>query len=159
VDHPALRPAIIRPPLIWSTVARAFASWMGTWSGATSTDVPRRTFSVTAAAAVSTAKGSAACRRLSGHATSGGAYGSAGAFREEQPLVRPQAGVAGRLVQVVLEVNEELATNLAHEVDQMNARIDTLTRNRDAVLRFLLGATNDITERPVPPQSGVRPTD
>lgn len=63
------------------------------------------------------------------------------------------AGLSTRVIRVVVpcfdgsgpplrpQVDKELADNLAREVDQMGARIDALTRNRDAVRSFLRTAT------------------
>lgn len=63
------------------------------------------------------------------------------------------AGLSTRVIRVVVpcfdgsgpelrpQVDKELADNLAREVDKMGARIDALTRNRDAVRRFLQTAT------------------
>jgi len=74
-------------------------------------------------------------------------------LRVEQVRDLLAAGLSSRVIRVVVpcfegsgpgpraQVNQELATNLAREVEQMNARIDALTRNRDAVLRFLQGAS------------------
>jgi hypothetical protein len=101
VDLSAPVPAPSRPPLIWSIGASALTGWTGVWSAAIRTAVTRRTSSVTPAAAVRTARGSAACRTggrrsagqgvgglpargsavcrpLSGHGTFGGAYGPTG---------------------------------------------------------------------------------
>jgi DNA-binding transcriptional MerR regulator len=80
-------------------------------------------------------------------------YPESATLRVEQVRDLLAAGLSSRVIRVVVpcfegsgpqlraQVNDELATNLAREVEQMNARIDALTRNRDAVLRFLQGAT------------------
>jgi DNA-binding transcriptional MerR regulator len=80
-------------------------------------------------------------------------YPESAVLRVEQVRDLLAAGLASRVVRVVVpcfegsgphlrpQVDEELAANLAREVEQMNARIDALTRNRDAVSRFLQRAT------------------
>jgi DNA-binding transcriptional MerR regulator len=80
-------------------------------------------------------------------------YPESAVLRVEQVRDLLAAGLSSRVIRVVVpcfagsgsrlraEVNEELATNLTRELEQMNARIDTLTRNRDAIRRFLRSAT------------------
>ena len=46
---PRPRPTVNRPLLMWSRLPRLLANWIGFRNGATSTDVPSRTFSVVAA--------------------------------------------------------------------------------------------------------------
>ncbi len=61
-DQPVPKPATTRPPLAASSEARDLASWKGTCSGATSTLVPSRARSVTAAARARVTSGSATLR-------------------------------------------------------------------------------------------------
>jgi DNA-binding transcriptional MerR regulator len=80
-------------------------------------------------------------------------YPESAVLRVEQVRDLLAAGLSSRVVRVVVpcfegsgpqlrpQVDEELAGNLAREVEQMNVRIDALTRNRDAVSRFLQSAT------------------
>ncbi|MGW8526376.1 MULTISPECIES: MerR family transcriptional regulator [Nocardiopsidaceae] len=80
-------------------------------------------------------------------------YPESSVTRVEQVRDLLAAGLSTRVIRVVVpcfegsgsqlrpQVDGELAANLAREVEQMDARIDALTRNRDAVRRFLRGAT------------------
>ncbi|WDZ93473.1 MerR family transcriptional regulator [Nocardiopsis sp. HUAS JQ3] len=80
-------------------------------------------------------------------------YPDSSVTRVEQVRDLLAAGLSTRVIRVVVpcfegsgpglrpQVDSELAANLAREVEQMDARIDALTRNRDAVRRFLREAT------------------
>ncbi|GGX81002.1 MerR family transcriptional regulator [Streptomyces minutiscleroticus] len=80
-------------------------------------------------------------------------YPESAVLRVEQVRDLLAAGLSTRVIRVVVpcfegsgprlrpQVDAELAANLAREVEQMNVRIDALTRNRDAVCRFLRRAT------------------
>ncbi|CAM5259565.1 MerR family transcriptional regulator OS=Streptomyces alboniger OX=132473 GN=CP975_32755 PE=4 SV=1 [Streptomyces alboniger] len=80
-------------------------------------------------------------------------YPESAVTRVEQVRDLLAAGLSTRVIRVVVpcfegsgahlrpQVDEELAANLAREVEQMDARINALVRNRDAVCRFLQHAT------------------
>ncbi|GAA2325531.1 MerR family transcriptional regulator [Streptomyces kunmingensis] len=80
-------------------------------------------------------------------------YPESALLRVEQIRDLLAAGLSTRVIRVVVpcfegsgselrpQVDEELAANLAREVEEMDVRIDALVRNRDAVCRFLHSAT------------------
>lgn len=80
-------------------------------------------------------------------------YPESAVLQVEQVRDLLAAGLSTRVIRVVVpcfegsglrlrpQVDAALAANLAREVERMGDRIDALTRNRDAVLRFLQGAT------------------
>ncbi|MEV1025644.1 MerR family transcriptional regulator [Streptomyces sp. NPDC050264] len=80
-------------------------------------------------------------------------YPESSVERVEQVRDLLAAGLSTRVIRIVVpcfegsgprlrpHVDEELAANLAREVEQMDASIAALTRNRDAVCDFLRSAT------------------
>ncbi|MFI9081768.1 MerR family transcriptional regulator [Streptomyces sioyaensis] len=80
-------------------------------------------------------------------------YPESALLRVEQVRDLLAAGLSTRVIRVVLpcfdgsgpeirpRLSETLVAHLTRELEQMNARIDAVTRNRDAIRRFLQNAT------------------